>query len=102
MTEAEAIAAADLVEIETRYRHQLARELSELAAAEAYEPGAAEGYAQAIADVKAAQHGIVRDAELKTRRWGPVGREHFADPRPGDFPGRGVRQPEPEPELEIV
>ena len=24
-------------------------------------------------------------AELETRRWGPRGREHFADPRPGDF-----------------
>jgi hypothetical protein len=26
-------------------------------------------------------------AELERRRWGPGGREHFADPRPGDFPG---------------
>jgi hypothetical protein len=28
-------------------------------------------------------------AEVQARRWGPGGREHFADPRPGDYPGRG-------------
>jgi hypothetical protein len=76
--------------------------MSEQAAAEAYERGAAEGYARAITDVKAAQHGIVRDAELETRRWGPGGRKHFADPRQGDFSGRGVREPESEAELEIA
>ena len=27
-------------------------------------------------------------AELERRRWGEGGREHFGDPRPGDFPGR--------------
>jgi hypothetical protein len=27
-------------------------------------------------------------AELERRRWGPGGREHFGDPRPGDYPGR--------------
>ena len=27
-------------------------------------------------------------AELEEKRWGPGGREHFADPRPGDYPGR--------------
>lgn len=26
--------------------------------------------------------------ELERRRWGPGGRAHFADPRPGDFPGK--------------
>ena len=67
-------------------------------AAREYERGLADGYVRAISDVKAVQHGIVRDAELKGRRWGPGGREHFADPRPGDFPGR--KQPEPECELE--
>ena len=40
-------------------------------------------------------------AELEERRWGPGGREHFADARPGDFPGRTAQaEPEPEPELE--
>jgi hypothetical protein len=38
--------------------------------------------------------------EIDERRRGPGGREHFADPRPGDFPGRAARQPEPDPELE--
>jgi hypothetical protein len=28
-------------------------------------------------------------AELEGRRWGPGGREHFADPKPGDYPGLG-------------
>jgi hypothetical protein len=63
----------------------------------------AAGYLQAIADVKAAQHGLVLDAEIEERRWGPGGRAHFGDPRPGDFPGRTAQakaEPEPEPELE--
>ena len=38
-------------------------------------------------------------AEVEARRWGPGGREQFADPRPGDYPGRAERR-EPEPELE--
>lgn len=28
-------------------------------------------------------------AEHERRRWGPGGRQHFADPRPADFQGRG-------------
>jgi hypothetical protein len=28
-------------------------------------------------------------SELELRRWGPGGREHFGDPRPGDFKGFG-------------
>ena len=41
-------------------------------------------------------------AELEEKRWGPGGRAHFADPRPGDYPGRVAleAQAEPEPELE--
>jgi hypothetical protein len=27
-------------------------------------------------------------SELELARWGPTGREHFGDPRPGDYPGR--------------
>jgi hypothetical protein len=34
--------------------------------------------------------------ELELRRWGPGGREHFGDPRPGDFAGQGDR-PQPRP-----
>jgi hypothetical protein len=93
VTPGEAIAAAELIEAEARYRDQTAREMYALG----YEQGLAEGYVRAVSDVKAVQHGIVRDAELEARRWGPGGRAHFADPRPGDFPGR---QPEPEPEME--
>jgi hypothetical protein len=91
-----AIEAAEMVELEGRYRDQVARE----AADAAYERGRADGYVQAVADMKAVQRGIVRDAELETRRWGPDGREHFADPRPGDFPGQAARR-DPEPEAEL-
>lgn len=97
MTPAAAIEAAEMAELEARYRDQVARE----AADAAYERGRADGYVQAAADMKAVQHGIVRDAELETRRWGPEGREAFGKPRPGDFPGRAVREPEPEPEASI-
>lgn len=52
---------------------------------------------------KRAEHDLVEFARLELLRWGPGGREHFGDPRPGDFPGRGGRldldpegyQPEP-------
>jgi hypothetical protein len=94
MTGPEAIAAAELAEAETRYRLQVAREMGD----RGYERGVAAGIALAAESYKAAQRGIVLDAELETRRYGPGGRAHFADPRPGDFPGR--RQPEAEPELE--
>jgi hypothetical protein len=100
----EAIEAAGVAEAETRYRNQLARE--------AYEAGRQAGYRQAETDEQArwkqtspvlVPHGPSH-AELDERRWGPGGREHFADPRPGDFPGRETRwphaHPEPEPELE--
>jgi hypothetical protein len=30
-----------------------------------------------------------RPTDLEVQRWGPGGREHFTDPRPGDFIGRG-------------
>jgi hypothetical protein len=96
MTPAEAIEAAEQAEAETAYRNQLAREM----AAAAYERGLSDGYVRAIEDVKAAQHGIARDAGLEIERYGPGGREHFGDPRPGDYPGRAARPPEPEPELE--
>jgi hypothetical protein len=93
MTPAEAIAAAEQAEAETAYRNQLAREM----AAAAYERGLSDGYVRAIEDVKAVQHGAVRDAGIEAARWGSGGRAHFADPRPGDYPGR----PRPEPETEL-
>jgi len=102
VTPQDAIEAAELVEAETAYRTQLAREMTAHAAAAEYERGLAEGYQLAIADFKAFQHAEVRDLELETLRWGPEGRSHFADPRPGDYPGRLALEAraEPEPELE--
>ena len=38
---------------------------------------------------------------VEERRWGPGGREHFADPRPGDFQGREQKRDEPEQEPEL-
>jgi hypothetical protein len=63
--------------------------------------GRQEGYAAGLThcdrewmDALAPARAAVRErnpahAELERRRWGPEGREHFADPRPGDYPGRG-------------
>ena len=99
MTPQEAIEAAELIEMEARYRDRM---VHETAAAE-YERGRVDGYLQAVADVKAVQHGIVRDAELETCRWGPDGREAFGNPRPGDYPGQAARaEAEAEAELEAI
>jgi hypothetical protein len=99
----EAIAAAAAVEAETRYRDQLARESYEAGHADGYRVG----YRQADADqaarwnqaARAALDGLAH-AELEERRWGPGGRAHFADPRPGDFPGRETTRAQPEPQTE--
>ena len=103
MTPGDAIEAAGLAETETAYRNQLGREMYAAGQADGYQAG----YRQAEADQAAHWNQVTRPAvgpshaELEERRWGPGGREHFADPRPGDFPGRGTRpQPEPEPEAE--
>ena len=101
MTPAEALEAAGLAEAETRYRLKLAREM--------YEAGRRD--AEAAAALR--YDGLTREADealaaLTGRRWGPGGRARFADPRPGDFPGRAPRQeaeagqPEPEAEAEII
>jgi len=101
VTPAEAIEAAGLAEAETRYRLQLAREM--------YEAGRRD--AEAAAALR--YDGLTREADealaaVNDRRWGPGGRARFADPRPGDFPGRAARpeadagQPEPEAEAEIA
>jgi hypothetical protein len=105
MTPDDAIQAAELVEAETKYRHQLAREMYQAGHADGYRAG----YRQADADQAAQWNQAARAAdgpdraEVEERRWGPGGRAHFADPRPGDFPGRDAQpRPEPgtEPELE--
>jgi hypothetical protein len=64
-----------------------------------HEDGWQEGYEQAHADRDVLWHEMASRvargandptfAELELRRWGPGGREHFGDPRPGDrHPGR--------------
>jgi hypothetical protein len=106
-----AFEAAELAEAEIRYRNQLGREM--------YELGLARGRAEHVAAADAAR-AVLREppdpevidtiskaaarahAAIEETRWGPGGRAHFADPRPGDFPGRRARQPEAEPELEIA
>jgi hypothetical protein len=90
----EAIEAAELAEAETAYRHQLARQIYQAGQRAGFQAG----YRQADADQAArwaeiarpVAHGISH-AELEERRWGPGGRAHFADPRPGDFPGRAAK-----------
>src|ERR1700733_10346222 len=102
MTPREAIEAAEVAEAETAYRNQLGREMYQAGHADGYQAG----YRQAEADQAALWHQITHpaagpsNAELEERRWGPGGRAHFADPRLGDFPGRGQPQPEPEHEVE--
>jgi hypothetical protein len=106
MNPREAIDAAELSEAKTAYRQRLAREMYQAGQRAGFQAG----YRQAAADQAArwaeitrpVTHGISH-AELEERRWGPGGRARFADPRPGDFPGRGARphpQPETTPELE--
>jgi hypothetical protein len=88
MTPEQAIEAAGAVEAEVAYRLQLARE--------AYEAGRQAGYQQRVAEEEARWRQtpphVVHDgpshAQMEERRWGPGGRQHFAGPRPGDFPGR--------------
>jgi hypothetical protein len=97
MTPAEAIEAAELAGAETAYRLQLAREMYQA------------GRRDAEADMAARWHEIARPAThgptqagLEAERWGPGGREHFGDPRPGDYPGRVPSPRQPERELEIM
>jgi hypothetical protein len=101
---AAAIQEAEHSEAETRYRLQLAREMYQAGQRAGFEAG----YRQADAELAAQWHEItgavahgLRHAELEERRWGPGGPAHFADPRPGDFPGRGAR-PQTEPEMEAT
>ena len=95
MTPAEAIEAAELTEAETRYRNQVGRLM--------YEAGRREAEAEMAAQWSRVAE-VVRGpdlAELEERRWGPGGRAHFGDPRPGDFPGRAAER-EAELEAEIA
>ena len=100
----EAIEAAELAEREIAYRNQLARQMYEAGRRDGYEAGRRDAEADMARFWAEAARQVTRGvshAELERRRWGLGGRAHFADPRPGDFPGR-EHQPEPqtEPELE--
>jgi hypothetical protein len=109
---AAAIDEAEHAEAETRYRLQLAREsfeagfaLGATRAREALLEEQAEAQRLAAAEITPVLLSPCY-AELEERRWGPGGRAHFADPRPGDFPGRGIealmrlRGTEPEKEAQ--
>jgi hypothetical protein len=65
-----------------------------------YESGYAKGAADVTAERDAEWNEIARPiarggpghVELEALRYGPGGREHFGDPRPGDFKGRAAEQ----------
>jgi hypothetical protein len=82
VTPAEAIEAAELTEAETRYRNQVGRLMYEAGRRDT-EAAMAAQWARVTAPVR----GPDLD-EIEARRWGPGGRAHFGDPRPGDYPGR--------------
>ena len=84
MTPEEVFERADEISAETRYRIQCARE--------ARHAGFEEGRRSAFAEMaRAWAHAAKAITEpVDERRRGPGGRAHFADPRPGDFPGRNA------------
>jgi hypothetical protein len=99
----EAIEAAELAEHEIAYRNQLARQMYEAGRRDGYEAGRRDAEADMARFWAEAARSVTRGvshAELEQRRWGPGGRAHFADPRPGDFPGR-ENKPEPQTEAEL-
>lgn len=99
-------AAAELIACSDRLDAALARKLAaELAGYQrGFADGREAGYRQgrqdeadqwfaALAPAREAARAIARGpdrAELELMRWGPGGRKHFGDPRPGDFPGIGT------------
>jgi hypothetical protein len=99
----EAIEAAELAEHESAYRNQLARQMYEAGHRDGYEAGRRDAEADMARFWAEAARQVTRGvshAELEQRRWGPGGRAHFADPRPGDFLGR-ENKPEPQTEAEL-
>ena len=103
MNPREAIEAAELAEHETAYRNQLARQMYEAGRRDGYEAGRRDAEADMARFWAEAARQVTRGvshAELEQRRWGPGGRAHFADPRPGDFLGR-ENKPEPQTEAEL-
>lgn len=60
------------------------------AAEAAYQDAYERGFTDGTMSRKRAEHQVYNDAALEEARWGPGGREHFADPRPGDYQGGPV------------
>jgi hypothetical protein len=77
-------------------------QIAQAAYRQGLQAGDAAGYARAYTEMTHAWREAAADvsglsrAELEEARWGPGGREHFAAPRPGDFPGRPGPEAEPE------
>jgi len=83
MTPEEVFERADEITAETRYRLQLARG----ARRAGFEAGRRSAFAEMA---RAWEHAAKAVTEPVDKRRGPGGRAHFADPRPGDFPGRNA------------
>ena len=62
------------------------------AAEQAHADDYSAGYADGLLRRKHLEHDAVEAARIELARWGPGGRAHFGDPRPGDFPGAGGRR----------
>jgi hypothetical protein len=92
------------------YWRRTCQDMVTVAAAAEYERGQVDGYLLAIADVKAFQHGAVKDAQLERRCWHLCCRRcrlsghrdmccdcqervraTFGQPHPHDYPGTGQR-----------
>jgi hypothetical protein len=59
------------------------------AAEQAHADDYSAGYVDGLLGRKRLEHDAVEAARIELARWGPEGREHFGDQRPGDYPGRG-------------
>lgn len=70
MTDAAALLEAmpDPAAVDEHWR-RICRQMVAAAAAREYERGMREGWLLAVADLKAWQQGVVRDAQLERRRW---------------------------------
>ena len=90
------MSSADLLELSDERDRWLQRLLYaeraayELGLAEGYRAGFERGARVAETDFPSAIKPLDGPtlAELELLRWGPGGREHFADPRPGDYKGQ--------------
>ena len=91
---AAALEIAELTELEARLRQRAGREMYE----RGHEDGYRQGYERGARLLEESWPDVVRPvlqdrpehAALEARRWGPGGREHFADPRPGDRTPAGM------------